>query len=81
MLFKSSHGIGLWRSGLEDSFVIYNVPMGKYIAADGIRCCVSPWRRPDGNAAPVRAKIGGMYSAMALARQEAMALALTRRSH
>ncbi len=47
--------------------------MGRYLAAGGIRCCVSSWRRPEGNVAPARAKIGGMYSAMALARYEAMA--------
>jgi branched-chain amino acid aminotransferase len=73
LLFKSSEGIGLWREGLEDSFAIFYVPMGKYITDGGIRCCVSPWRRPDGNVAPARAKIGGMYAPMALARHEAMA--------
>jgi branched-chain amino acid aminotransferase len=74
VLFKSSSGIGLWRDGLEDSFVIYQVPMGDYHTSSGIRCCVSSWRRPEGNAAPARAKIGGIYAAMALARYEAMSL-------
>jgi branched-chain amino acid aminotransferase len=73
LLFKSSDGIGVWRSGLEDSFVIFSVPMDKYIADGGIRCCVSSWRRPDGNTAPARAKVGGIYAAMALARRDAMA--------
>jgi len=73
ILYKKNEGIGLWRAGLEDSFVIFHVPMGKYITDGGIRCCVSPWRRPDGNVAPVRAKGGGFYAAMALARYEAMA--------
>ena len=74
MLFKSSSGIGLWREGLEDSFVIYQAPMGDYHAGSGIRCCVSSWRRAEGNAAPARAKVGGIYAAMALARHEAMSL-------
>ena len=74
VLFKSSPGIGLWREGLQDSFVIYQVPMGDYHEASGIRCCVSSWRRADGNAAPARAKVGGIYAAMALARNEAMSL-------
>jgi branched-chain amino acid aminotransferase len=74
VLFKSSPGIGLWRAGLEDSFVIYQVPMGDYHAGSGIRCCVSSWRRAEGNAAPARAKVGGIYAAMALARYEAMSL-------
>lgn len=74
ILFKSSAGIGLWRDGLEDSFVIFHVPMGEYIAGEGVRCCVSSWRRTEGNAAPARAKIGGLYAAMSLARLEAMRL-------
>ncbi len=74
VLFKSSHGIGLWRDGLEDSLVIYQAPMGDYHAADGIRCCISSWRRAEGNAAPSRAKVGGAYAFLALARHEAMVL-------
>jgi branched-chain amino acid aminotransferase len=74
VLFKSSPGIGLWRDGLDDSFVIYQLPMGDYHAGTGIRCCVSSWRRAEGNAAPARAKVGGIYAAMALARYEAMSL-------
>lgn len=46
--------------------------MGKYISDGGIRCSVSSWRRPDGNVAPARAKIGGSYAAMAMAGYEAM---------
>jgi branched-chain amino acid aminotransferase len=72
ILFTSSDGIGLWRRGLETTFVIFHVPMGKYIGESGIRCCVSPWRRPHGNAAPTRAKIGGVYASLALARRDAM---------
>jgi branched-chain amino acid aminotransferase len=71
ILFKSSSGIGVWREKLEDSFVIFHVPMGQFLN-DGLRCSVSSWRRPEGNAAPARAKVGGMYAAMALARHEAM---------
>ena len=87
ILFKSTETIGVWRADLADSLVIFYVPMGKYLAAGGIRCCVSSWRRPEGNVAPARAKIGGMYAAMALARYDAMAngfdeaLMLTGRGH
>jgi branched-chain amino acid aminotransferase len=72
LLFKSGDGVGLWRSGIPDSFVIFTAPMGKYLAEGGIRCCVSQWRRPQGNSAPARAKIGGLYASMALARREAV---------
>jgi len=72
VLFKDTNAIGVWRPDLTDSFVVFHVPMGKYLADEAIRCCVSTWRRPEGNAAPVRAKVGGLYAAMALARYEAM---------
>lgn len=72
ILFKSGEGIGLWRADLPESFVVFHVPMGKYIGDGGIRCCVSSWRRPHGNSAPTRAKIGGVYASMALARRDAM---------
>lgn len=72
VLYKGGDGVGLWRSDLPDCFAIFAVPMGKYIGDGGIRCCVSSWRRPHGNSAPARAKIGGMYAAMALARHEAL---------
>jgi branched-chain amino acid aminotransferase len=72
VLFKKTSAIGVWRKDLTDSFTMFHVPMGKYLATGCIRCCVSLWRRPDGNAGPVRAKVGGLYAAMALARYEAM---------
>ena len=71
ILFISSEGIGLWRPGLETSFVMFHTPMGKYIAADALRCCISSWRRPHGTTAPTRAKVGGVYASLALARREA----------
>jgi branched-chain amino acid aminotransferase len=72
VVFKDTNAIGVWRRDLTDSFVVFHVPMGRYLADEAIRCCVSTWRRPDGNAAPVRAKIGGLYATMALSRYEAM---------
>ena len=70
--FICSEGIGLWRADLRESFVMFHAPMGKYIGDGGIRCCVSTWRRPHGSTAPTRAKIGGVYASLALARREAM---------
>ena len=72
ILFICSEGIGLWRQDLRESFVMFHAPMGKYIGEGGIRCCVSTWRRPHGSTAPTRAKIGGVYASLALARREAM---------
>jgi branched-chain amino acid aminotransferase len=67
ILLKCSSGISVWQEDLDDSFVIFYVPMGKFLT-DGLRCSVSSWRRPEGNVAPARAKVGGLYAAMALAR-------------
>jgi branched-chain amino acid aminotransferase len=72
ILYYSDEVIGLWRPDLSETFVMFHVPMGKYIGDGGIRCGVSSWRRPHGNAAPTRAKIGGVYASLALARREAV---------
>jgi branched-chain amino acid aminotransferase len=72
ILFKSDASIVCWNEGLKDSFVIYNKPFKMF--SGGLKCCVSLWRQVDGNAAPVRAKVGGMYAARALARHEALML-------
>jgi branched-chain amino acid aminotransferase len=72
LLFIDSEVIGLWRRGLTQSFVIFHTPMGRYIPEEGVRCGVSPWRRPLGNAAPARAKIGGVYASLAIARRDAV---------
>lgn len=72
LVFLDSEVIGLWRRGLTQSFVIFHVPMGRYIPEEGVRCGISPWRRPLGNAAPARAKIGGVYASLAIARRDAV---------
>jgi branched-chain amino acid aminotransferase len=59
ILFKSDASIVCWNEGLKDSFVIYDKPFKMFSG---------------GNAAPVRAKVGGMYAARALARHEALML-------
>lgn len=72
MVFKSGEVLGLWHQGMPDSIVIFTVPFGRYMAGDGVRCCVSSWRRPDGNALPSRAKLSGSYVHSAVARAHAL---------
>lgn len=72
LVYVSSEGVGLWRTGLEQSFVMFHAPMGRYIAPGGVRCCVSTWRRPHDSTAPTRAKIGGVYASLALSRRQAL---------
>jgi branched-chain amino acid aminotransferase len=56
----------------EDScFIIYSLPLKRYIDKESIDVCVSSWRRATDNAIPARAKPTGVYLNSALARREA----------
>ena len=70
--YKADEIIGVKLTGLTDSFTIYAVPMGDYVATSGLRCGVSSWRRIDDNMIPARAKISGSYVNSAFAKSEAL---------
>lgn len=70
--YKSDEIIGVKLHGLVDHFAMYAVPMGDYVATDGLRCGVSSWRRVDDNMIPARAKISGAYVNSAFAKTEAL---------
>lgn len=70
--YKTDEIIGVRLNDLQDAFLIYVVPMGDYIATDGLRCGVSSWRRVDDNMIPARAKISGAYVNSAFAKSEAL---------
>ncbi len=73
LLYKSNETIGVRLHGLDDSFVVYALPFGKYLNTDaGVRCCVSSWRRVEDGAIPARCKITGSYINSALAKSEAV---------
>ncbi|MGQ9675316.1 MAG: branched-chain amino acid transaminase [Chloroflexota bacterium] len=73
LLYKSNEVIGVRVHGLDDGFVVYAQPFGKYLNTDaGIRCCVSSWRRIEDSAIPARCKITGSYINSALAKSEAI---------
>jgi branched-chain amino acid aminotransferase len=55
----------------DSSFVIYSLPLKRYIDKESIDVCVSSWRRATDNAIPARAKPTGVYLNSALARREA----------
>lgn len=55
----------------DSSFVIYSMPLKRYIDKESIAVCVSSWRRAADNAIPARAKPTGVYLNSALARREA----------
>ena len=55
----------------SSSFIIYSMPLQRYIDKDAIDVCVSSWRRIRDNALPSRTKPTGGYLNSALARREA----------
>jgi branched-chain amino acid aminotransferase len=69
--FKRDSVIQVKLSGLATSLGIYAVPMGDYVATDGLSAQVSSWRRLSDNAMPARAKITGAYVNSALAVDDA----------
>jgi len=57
---------------LEHDLSIVAFPNSKYLETnEGVKACVSTWRRLDDNAEPARAKITGSYVNSALAKSEA----------
>ncbi|WP_428267265.1 branched-chain amino acid transaminase [Haliangium sp.] len=55
----------------SSSFIVYCMPLKRYIDKDAIEVCVSSWRRVADNAIPTRTKPTGAYLNSALARREA----------
>jgi len=71
--FKADPVIKVKLSGLTTGLGIYVVPMGDYVATDGLKVQVSGWRRLSDNAIPSRAKVTGSYVNAALAVDDALA--------
>ena len=72
LLFKSQEFFGVRLDGVGHDLGIVAFPNSKYLETDdGLKLCVSSWRRVDDNAMPARAKISGSYVNVALAKSEA----------
>jgi branched-chain amino acid aminotransferase len=67
--YKSSEALGVRLHDLDVDFSAFVIPWGPYLPMDGVRCCVSSWRRP---ADAPQAKITGLYVNNALAKTEAI---------
>ena len=72
LAYKSSEALGVRLHDLEDDFLVFAIPWGRYLDMDACKCCVSSWRRPDDNVAPPQAKITGLYINNAFAKTEAV---------
>ncbi len=72
LLFKSEEFFGVRVDNVRHDLAIVAFPNSKYLETDdGLKLCVSSWRRVDDNAVPARAKISGSYVNVALAKSEA----------
>jgi branched-chain amino acid aminotransferase len=72
LAYKSSEAVGVRLHNLEDDFLIVVTTLPPYLDAEnGVRSCVSSWRRVDDTMIPPRGKICGIYVNSALAKTEA----------
>jgi branched-chain amino acid aminotransferase len=72
LAYKSSEALGVRLHNLEDDFLIVVTTLPPYLDAEnGVRSCVSSWRRVDDTMIPPRGKICGSYVNSALAKTEA----------
>ena len=73
LLYKAAHAIRLQLSDLDDRICIFTLPMGDYVATEGLRVAMSAWQRVNDNAVPARGKITGSYVNACLAVEDAHA--------
>ncbi|HTD35476.1 MAG TPA: branched-chain amino acid transaminase [Candidatus Elarobacter sp.] len=72
LLYKSEEAFGVRLDEIGSDLAIVAFPNSKYLETDdGLKLCVSSWRRVDDNAMPARAKITGSYVNVAFAKSEA----------
>jgi len=69
LAYKSSESLGVRLHDLDDDFLVFAFPWGRYLDVDKARCIVSSWRRPKETP---QAKITGFYVNSALAKTEAV---------
>ncbi len=61
ILYKSANRIGPHLIDNPDKYTVFSFPMDNYFSNEGLRVCVSSWRRNSDNSIPPRAKINGAY--------------------
>lgn len=73
LAYKSTEGIGVRLHDIDDSFTIFALPFGRYVAnEEGAHVCFSAWRRIDDNTIPARGKVSGAYANSALIKTDAV---------
>lgn len=71
LAFKGAAIVKVALSGIRDELGIFAVPMGDYVATEGLKATVSNWVRIADNIIPSRAKVTGAYINAALANDDA----------
>ena len=69
LAYKSAEALGVRLHGLDDDFLVFAFPWGRYLDVDKASCGISSWRRPSETP---QAKITGLYITSALAKTEAI---------
>jgi len=69
LAYKSAEALGVRLHGLDDDFLAFAFPWGRYLDVDKASCGISSWRRPSETP---QAKITGLYITSALAKTEAI---------
>ncbi|MFA5839352.1 MAG: branched-chain amino acid transaminase [Candidatus Margulisiibacteriota bacterium] len=73
LAYKSESKIGLGLHNLEDDFAIFLAPFGEYLdISNGIKVCLSKYRRIASHSMPQGAKLTGTYFNSSLAKAEAL---------
>ena len=72
LAYKSSEALGVRLHDLDDDFLVFAIPWGRYLNMDKAKCGISSWRLPEDNIIPPQAKITGKYVNNALAKTEAI---------
>jgi branched-chain amino acid aminotransferase len=73
LAYKSEAKIGLGLHGIEDDLAIYLAPFGNYLdVSEGIKVCISKYRRISEHSMPQGAKLTGTYFNSSLAKADAL---------
>jgi branched-chain amino acid aminotransferase len=74
MAYKSAERVAnLNLRDLEDDFLVFAIPFGRYLSDTPLLCCTSSWRRIDDVMIPPRVKVSGLYVNSIMAKTDAIA--------
>lgn len=69
--YKADDSIAVRLHDLRNEVTIFSIPVGQYLANEGVSVGTSSWRRVDDTAIPARGKLTGSYMNSSLIKSEA----------